>query len=99
MKAVRLSPRTVVWILVAVLFVLHQDFWLWNDGTLVFGFIPVGLLYHAVFSIAAALTWAAAVKYAWPKEVERFAEEGAEEEAGGTPAEIPDAGKESEPPA
>ena len=27
---------------VAVLFVLHYDFWFWSDGTLLFGFVPIG---------------------------------------------------------
>ena len=38
-----------------LLAVLHQDYWLWNDATLVFGFIPSGLAYHAGFSICAAI--------------------------------------------
>ncbi len=34
--------------LLVLLAVLHQDFWWWDDGhTLVFGFMPVGLAYHA----------------------------------------------------
>ena len=42
--------------LVVLLLVLHQDNWLWNDGTLVFGFMPIGLLYHAGISMAASVT-------------------------------------------
>jgi len=57
-----------------VLFVLHQDFWFWSDATLVFGFLPVGLAYHAVYSILAGLLWALAVKFAWPMRVENWAE-------------------------
>jgi len=60
----------VVWALVALLIVLHQDFWFWRDGTLVFGFIPVGLFYHACLSIAASLTWLLATLFAWPAEIE-----------------------------
>ncbi len=45
---------------------LHQDFWLWNDRTLLLGFLPVGLAYHAGYSIAAAALWALAVIFAWP---------------------------------
>ncbi len=29
----------------ALLFLLHQDFWLWRDETIVLG-LPVGLTYH-----------------------------------------------------
>ncbi len=67
--------RTVVWLLVALLFVLHQDFWYWDDRTLLFGFLPIGLAYHIGFSIAAAGVWALAVKFAWPDTVEAWAEQ------------------------
>lgn len=70
------SPgRWVVWALVFALFVLHQDFWLWDNKTLVLGFMPVGLFYHAMFSLAAGLVWALAVKFAWPAEIEAWADE------------------------
>ena len=65
----------VIWITFIVLFFLHQDVWYWDDRTLVFGFLPIGLAYHALFSIAAALLWAAAVKWAWPSDVEAWAED------------------------
>ena len=55
-----------IWTLVLLLLVLHQDNWLWTDARLVFGFMPVGLLYHACLSVAAALVWWLAVRYAWP---------------------------------
>ena len=38
-----------VWIAVLVLALLHQDFWLWDDATLVAGFLPIGLAYHAAY--------------------------------------------------
>jgi hypothetical protein len=60
---------------VLVMAVLHQDVWFWDDRRLVFGFLPIGLAYHAGFSIAAACLWAAAVKFAWPRGIERWAEE------------------------
>jgi len=52
--------------LVLLLLVLHQDNWFWADGTLVFGFVPIGLFWHAMISIGAGLTWALATKIAWP---------------------------------
>ena len=67
--------RKVVWILVLVLAVLHQDFWLWDSKTLVLGFIPVGLAYHACFSLSAAFVWFLALRFAWPGEIEAWAEE------------------------
>ena len=63
-----------VWILFAVLFVLHHDFWWWNDRGLVLGFMPVGLAWHVLFSIAAAGLWLLALKFAWPQHIEEWAE-------------------------
>ena len=34
----------VVWSLVALMIILHQDNWLWTNSTLVFGFLPITLL-------------------------------------------------------
>jgi hypothetical protein len=68
-------PKVVVLILGIALFFLHQDFWNWTDRTLLFGFMPVGLAYHALYSIAAALLWAYAIRIAWPKDLEAWAEE------------------------
>jgi len=65
----------LIWIIFAALFVLHQDFWNWDNTSLVFGFIPVSLAYHAGFSLAAVCLWAAAVKLAWPSEIEAWADE------------------------
>lgn len=65
----------IVWALVAALALLHQDFWYWSDRTLVFGFMPMGLFYHALFSIACAVVWALAVRYAWPTHLEQWADE------------------------
>lgn len=45
---------------------LHQDFWLWQDGRLLAGFVPSGLAYHAAYSLATAAFWLAAVRHAWP---------------------------------
>jgi hypothetical protein len=58
-----------------VLFVVHHDFWWWEDRTLVLGFLPIGLAYHATFSVAAGLLWALATRYAWPDHIEAWAEQ------------------------
>ena len=43
---------------------------------LVFGFLPIGLFYHGVYSLAvAALMWAL-VRYAWPAHLEAQLEAG-----------------------
>ena len=78
------SGKALVWGLFLLLFLAHQDFWLWADDSLVFGFMPMGLAYHALFSVACSCLWALAVFKAWPEEIERWAEEetsGEEEEA------------------
>ena len=63
--------KFVVYGLIVVLAIAHQDFWWWDrSDPLVFGFIPISLAYHAGVSMAAALLWAMAVKYCWPKEAD-----------------------------
>jgi hypothetical protein len=60
---------------VVILYVLHQDFWFWRDALpLVFGFLPVGLFYHACYTLATAgLMWYLA-RNAWPSHLEKDAE-------------------------
>jgi hypothetical protein len=65
---------------VAGLYILHQDIWFWRSSYLVFGFVPIGLFYHGVFSIAAALLMWLLVTYAWPSHLEREVEEMQSEE-------------------
>ncbi len=67
------QKRKLVWGLVLVLGVVHYDYWYWTDTTLVFGFMPTGLFFHAMISIAAGLTWALVVKHAWPDHLEEWA--------------------------
>ena len=59
--------KRVVWILIVVLMVLHQDIWFWHDGRLILGFMPLGLVYHIGLSIAAAVVWLLATRFAWPE--------------------------------
>ena len=64
-------------IIVAVL--LHQDFWLWKDRSLVLGFLPIGLAYHVAYSILVAFMLAWLVRAMWPahlEEVEPYAGKG-----------------------
>ncbi|MGA1238397.1 MAG: hypothetical protein ACO34E_16220 [Limisphaerales bacterium] len=65
----------LVWGAVILLALLHHDFWWWNSRTLVLGFLPIGLAYHAAFSIAAGLLWAAACRWAWPTHIEEWADQ------------------------
>ena len=61
--------RVLGWAGLLVLFVLHNDFWLWDDPRMVLG-LPVGLTYHAVFCIAATVVMWLLVTYAWPAHLE-----------------------------
>ena len=67
-----------VWGFVALLAVLHYDFWFWGDRSLVFGFVPVGLAYQVMISALAGVAWALVVRHAWPEWVERWADSGEE---------------------
>ena len=62
--------RTIMWILFAALVILHHDWWFWSDTTLLFGFLPIGLGYQLLISIAASALWGWAAFYAWPAELE-----------------------------
>lgn len=49
----------------AALYVLHNDLWLWNDPRLLLG-LPIGLVYHVGFCVAASAVLALLVVFAWP---------------------------------
>lgn len=50
--------RGIFWTALATLVILHHDWWFWDDGTLLLGFLPIGLGYHALLSLAAGGFWA-----------------------------------------
>src|SRR5688572_5423160 len=63
-------------LVVIAIYVLHQDFWFWRTARpLIFGFLPIGLFYHALFSVAASGVMWLLVKYAWPSHLEQEIEE------------------------
>lgn len=63
---VRLASAAVV-----LLYVLHQDFWFWRDARpLVLGFLPIGLFYHAAFTIVTSGVLWLLVTVAWPSHLE-----------------------------
>lgn len=68
MKKVRVLLLTL---LVIAVYLLHQDSWNWKKAEpLVLGFLPIGLAYHAGYSILASVTMALLVRFAWPKHLE-----------------------------
>lgn len=63
-------------LLVAALYVLHQDFWFWREARpLVFGFLPIGLFYHAAFTAICAFVLWRLVTAAWPAHLDADAPE------------------------
>ena len=72
--------RALLVIVVSALYILHQDVWFWRTAhPLVFGFIPIGLFYHACFTVAASLVFWMLVKHAWPAHLEQADEYSAKE--------------------
>lgn len=74
--------KYVVWGLVVLLIIAHQDNWYWEDSTLVFGFFPITLLYHAGISVVAGVTWYLATKFAWPDNIDSWTQPAAAMSAG-----------------
>lgn len=67
--------RGLLALAVLIVYLLHQDLWLWRTARpLVFGFVPVGLFYHVAYSVLAALLMWLLVSRAWPKHLEQDAE-------------------------
>ncbi len=68
--------RLLLIIAVIALYVLHQDIWFWRTARpLIFGFIPIGLFYHACFSVAVSLLMWLLVRFAWPAHLEQEIEQ------------------------
>ena len=68
--------RILLIVAVVALYALHQDFWFWNAARpFVFGFLPIGLFYHAAFTVACSgLMWLL-VRYVWPAHLEPAGEQ------------------------
>jgi len=71
-RSISSLPVALVALVTVLVYVLHQDFWFWRTARpLVFGMLPVGLFYHAVFTLAsAALLWLLVTRM-WPAHLER----------------------------
>ena len=66
--------KKVVVVLFLLMLVLLQDTWFWGSDSMVFGFLPVGLAYHALFSIGCAVLGVLAIRFAWPRDDEEGGE-------------------------
>jgi len=69
------KPVAISIFVFVALFILHHDFWNWDDPSMVFGFIPIGLAYHAGYSIIVGLFWHLVSRFAWPHALEKWADE------------------------
>jgi hypothetical protein len=59
----------VLYAALALLLLLHNDVWLWDDASLMLG-LPVGMTYHVGYSVAAFVLFLLLVKFAWPRHLE-----------------------------
>lgn len=63
--------RLLLTLVVIALYISHQDIWNWRKVyPMAFGFVPIGLFYHACFTVACALVMWMLVTYAWPAHLE-----------------------------
>jgi hypothetical protein len=58
-------------LITALVYALHQDVWFWRTARpLVFGFLPIGLFYHAAYTAAISLFMWFMVRRYWPSHLE-----------------------------
>jgi hypothetical protein len=69
-------------ILAAIAYLLHQDVWFWRTARpLVLG-LPIGLFYHAAYTVASSLLLWWMVRRYWPAHLEEYDRRPAETRAG-----------------
>ena len=59
------AQRWALYTALALLYLLHNDLWLWRDARLVLG-LPIGLAYHVAFCFVTSIVLALLVRWAWP---------------------------------
>jgi hypothetical protein len=65
--------RWIVYLIAVVVLALHQDFWNWGKvDPKLFGVLPVGLWYHALFCVACSVVMWLLLQVAWPKHLEEI---------------------------
>lgn len=62
-----MKSRVLLYAALVVLYLLHNDFWLWQSSALVAG-LPVGLAYHTLYCVVVSIVMALLVRFAWPYE-------------------------------
>ncbi len=61
--------RPLLYLLLFLLYLFHNDLWFWHDDRILLT-LPIGLLYHVGFCVAAALMMWLLVGHAWPEGAE-----------------------------
>ena len=62
-----MQTRVLMSLTIVAVYLLHQDVWFWRTARpLIFGFLPVGLAYHASYCLAAAALMWGLTRVAWP---------------------------------
>jgi Protein of unknown function (DUF3311) len=63
--------KLLLLLLLGAVYAVHQDIWNWRTADpMIFGILPIGLAYHAGYSILASITMATLVRFAWPAKLE-----------------------------
>ena len=73
------ARRPVLYAALILLFLLHNDLWLWTASWRLLG-LPVGLTYHVLYCVAVTLLMSAVVRYAWPRQLASDAADAAGED-------------------
>jgi hypothetical protein len=69
-------PAALVALVTVLVYALHQDFWFWRSARpLVFGFLPIGLAYHAAYTLGISVLMLYMVRRHWPSHLEADAPE------------------------
>jgi len=54
-------------LVVAAMYALHQDAWFWREARpLVLGVLPIGLFYHAAYTVSVSIVLGWIVRRHWP---------------------------------
>ncbi len=64
----------ILYLVIFIVYLLHNDLWFWSDSRLVGG-IPIGLLYQIAFCGLTSLVMVLLVKFSWPQNLEVNQEE------------------------
>ena len=64
------SKSGVAALLIAVMYALHQDIWFWRTPAVVFGILPIGLFYHAAYTLVTSLLLWLLIRLIWPAHLE-----------------------------